>query len=149
MLTLQSNSLAIRAYTWSRLVWCHFVETNPRNDSGLTPRNLCQLVRTVFVLMPMAFALNAAAAIWAGYVLLYLPVTTMSWGSAANFLMVFGGIAAILGAAYGLILLVEWAANRSSERRSYERSAEPQKSLAWEYLKARKAAICPLITVEG
>jgi hypothetical protein len=65
----------VQVYLWCRETWNTFRDDN---DWGLRP-NLCLYIRSITVWAPLALFCQITLFDWAGYVLVYYPVTRIGW----------------------------------------------------------------------
>lgn len=135
---LDANGFWARAYHACRLLWFGFY---PRGATRWNVTDLCTFIRTIFVLAPLVVLLNVAAIGFAIYSILFF--VTMLWIN----LTTVGIILAILA---GGCILVATIYGIFSGGEAITRAAKHSETLkiAVEYAKARKAAICPIVTIK-
>lgn len=103
--------------------------------------NLCHMMQTIFVYMPLIFLSQLLVLGAAFSVLIYVP---FKWFGALTWL----GL--ILVIAVGIFLLVSFFVGGDKLKNKIERwYDEKEPSLVWEWIKAKKHKICPLIKWES
>jgi hypothetical protein len=152
---LNPNLWHVKLYFWSLDVWDAFQETHTDRHRS----NLCQYIRTILVLMPVALVVNICFWLYLLYVLIYYPVTRFGVvGTGTCYLVV------------ALMTGVSWLRSRMKEKRAKrrhdERSTYPQATrvsssdttddeqgdrgpgfieMVCVYLVAMKQKVCPII----
>jgi uncharacterized membrane protein len=152
---LNRNQWHVKFYFWCLDVWDAFLETyTDRHQS-----NLCQYIRTIFVWMPLAFAMNVGLLLYALYVLFYYPLTRFGViGSFKGYVTV----TLIVGTIYLFFYMKKkraerlreqrWAHERATDVNSNDDEAEEKEKrgpgfieVIWLYLVAMKQKVCPMI----
>ncbi len=149
---LQDNQRHVRFYFWCLDVWDAFCDDwTPRSRS-----NLCQYLRTMFVLMPLAIFWHVALVCFGVFVLLLYPIATLGWvGTFALYVLTAMCIGAYISGSYLREKMKE--AKREREVTSStddEVSVTPIPTedkgpgfleVVWLYLVAQKQKFCPTI----
>lgn len=132
---LNESQWHVRLYRWCRTAWNTFRDDNDWGEQD----NLCKYIRSIFVWAPLAVLSQVALFAWAGYVLIYYPITRIGWTGFAY------EVFAVLACAV-VVLLCSWAAKLLRERRyarKRQRSSGRRESLEYQ-VKALQNSSPPL-----
>lgn len=111
--------------------------------------NLCEYVRALVLWLPLRFSL-ATISLLSPFLVLGLSIALMGVGAVAWRLVVIATLLAIAGSAIAAIVFAMTAVeNMYRERRDRKfHMIEPKRGPALAWIHAKKAAICPTITIE-
>jgi hypothetical protein len=137
---LNKNGITARVYGASHLLWRSFMF----DDSGYVPEqtDLCSLIRIICIAAPIALAINAATIAWALFAFVYLLFALWLHVSVVGVvvLMLLSGVILVAMVFYGGLAIKTVA------------TAEITKEIihvADVYYHAKKARICPIVTLSG
>lgn len=115
-----------------------------RESQWAEPRDLCRYFWHIFLIKLLAPGLVVALAI-AGLVALILVI----WNNPVATVVVLMFLALAIALIVGIILLIRWRIRENRKRPPKpEPEEEPEPSVLFEFLKARKQKLCPLIEVK-
>ncbi len=160
---LQESQWHVQLYLWCRDTWNTFRDDNDWN----THHNLCLYIRSIILWAPLALLSQLALVAWAGYVLVYYPVTRIGWTG------FFWEIGVVVGIAFAFLLFMlirkgirrlsqAWTNRRYRKLEKLEGTKEdaeevlvtPEKDkgpgfieVVFEYLVAMKQKTCPTIEI--
>jgi K+-sensing histidine kinase KdpD len=114
-------------------------------DMDASRVDLCSYMRAMLLLAPLSLAVTVAFWGWAFFVLLYTPFFTENKASFVILVM----IAILTTVIVSIVALMNYLGNKFNQAAS-NRSPRPPKqpNLFWEYLKAMKARICPILEIK-
>lgn len=140
---LDSSRWLVRWYFCCVDIWSAFFGgmTKTAYDVKRSGTNLCHFVQLSFLWGPFALLLTLAMYAGALYVATVGTVKALGFPTVA---VVLGTILALIA----VVVLVVIISERRPERRyRYNEDVAPKPpSIIWEYLKARKQKICPMIS---
>lgn len=134
-LTIKQSGLTARVFLFSRRVWGDF--SSAPYGYWETRTNLCAVIRSIFVLMPLAYTVNAIAVGlcgWAFWWFLYL-----CWVNLSATAWVFIGVFSVVGFITLLIL-----GKRTVSAIEHSETGH----VMVEYYRSKKEKICPLVEIE-
>lgn len=151
---LSESSFEAKLYRFARRTWNNFWLQPEWYNTERT--DLCQFIRTIVVLMPLALISNAlfiAGVIW----LIWVPVQVLGIWTLLKVLIFLGAFATIIlagaGALWGIAVTAEYFKSKSRVKTKTALSYQPKprspsiSSLIWKWVKARKQGICPQMQI--